>query len=225
MAKDSHKALLNQLKNPFDPRLVKWRVGGGGKQLAYIDARDVMKRLDEVVGAGKYKTRYTPVEGGFICELSIYLQMDDGSYEWITRSDGANNTKVEPIKGGISSALKRAANAWGIGRYLYYLDPNKFNKGNINQWPKWALPGEQVENWEDVAEMEVDSDFGMDQDEAEAIATETLKWAEQLNEASTAEELKAVVSKMSGDDQRIFANLITKKTAELVVDDSDNTDK
>lgn len=222
--KDSHKVLLDQLKNPFDPKLVKWRSGGGGKQLAYIDARDVMKRLDEVVGAKNYQTRYTHVvgtgdkdAGGFVCELSIRI---DG--EWITRSDGSNATKIEPIKGGLSGALKRAANAWGIGRYLYYLDPNKFNKGNIAQWPKWALPNNSVENWEDVAEMEVDSDFGMDQDEAEAIATSTLAWAEQLNDASTAEELKAVVSKMSGDDQRIFANLITKKTAELVVDDSDN---
>jgi hypothetical protein len=53
--KDSHKALLQQLKDPFEPRLVKWRQGGGGTTLAYIDARDVMKRLDDVMGVAGWQ--------------------------------------------------------------------------------------------------------------------------------------------------------------------------
>ena len=157
MAKDSHKALLSQLKNPFEPRLVKWTTKGGKSPnpLAYIDARDVMKRLDEVMGADKYQTKYTAVDGGFVCELSLFI---DGN--WITRSDGASNTKIEPIKGGISDSLKRAANAWGIGRYLYYM-PKWANQDNVAKWPKWALPG-SVENWEDIAEMEAEANSGMD---------------------------------------------------------------
>jgi hypothetical protein len=160
MKSQASETLLAQLKNPFDPKLVKWRTGGGSKKLAYIDARDVMKRLDTVVGAENYQTRYIPVDGGFLCELSIKI---DG--EWVTRTDGANNTKIEPLKGGISSALKRAANAWGIGRYLYYLDPDKFNSNNVSSWPKWALPNNDVEKWEDVAEMEADSNSGMDSED------------------------------------------------------------
>lgn len=39
--------------------------------------------------------------------------------EWVQRWDGADVTDVEPYKGGISSAVKRAAVPWGIGRYLY----------------------------------------------------------------------------------------------------------
>src|SRR3990167_236410 len=169
MTKDSHKVLLTQLKNPFPPQLVKWRVGGGSKQLAYIDARDVMKRLDEVMGASGWQSKFISIDGGFICELS--LKIGD---EWLTRSDGANNTKIEPIKGGISSALKRAANEWGIGRYLYYLDPSKFNARNSDQWPKWALPG-AVENWEDIAEMETEVTTGMDEEEIVEATVETMQ--------------------------------------------------
>lgn len=158
MAKDSQKALMSQLKDPFDPKLVKWTTKGGKSPspLAYIDARDVMKRLDDVMGIGKYQTKYIPVDNGFICELSLLI---DG--EWITRSDGASNTKIEPVKGGISDALKRAANAWGIGRYLYYM-PKWANSDNVHQWPKWAIPNNDLENWEDIAELEAESGTGMD---------------------------------------------------------------
>ena len=160
MAKDSVKALMQQLKNQFEPRLVKWTNKGGKSPtpLAYIDARDVMKRLDDVMGAGNWQVKYTDVNGGFICELMLRV---DG--EWLTRSDGASNTKIEPIKGGISDSLKRAANVWGIGRYLYYM-PKWANGDNVDKWPKWALPG-AVENWEDIAEMEAEANTGIDQEE------------------------------------------------------------
>lgn len=203
------KALLEQLKNPFDPSLVKWRVGGGSKQLAYIDARDVMKRLDTVLGADNYQTKYIPIDGGFICELSI--KMPNG--EWVTRSDGANNTKIEPIKGGISGALKRAANAWGIGRYLYYLDPNKFNSRNVSSWPKWALPDNELENWEDIAEMETSLDTGMDENEA---VTEALGTVAKIQQAQTTAELTSILETLSDDDQRRFVDIIANKTDELV---------
>ena len=37
---------LDKLKDPFPIEKVKYRQGPGGKQLAYIDARDVADRLD-----------------------------------------------------------------------------------------------------------------------------------------------------------------------------------
>lgn len=214
MVSEAGKVLLRQLKDPFDPSLVKWRSGGGGKQLAYIDARDVMKRLDTVLGADRYQTNYTPVDGGFICLLSI--KIDD---EWITRSDGANNTKVEPLKGGISSALKRAANAWGIGRYLYYLDPAKFNRNNVTNWPKWALPGNNMENWEDVAELEAGANTGMDEEE---VVSNALTVAESIHNAETAGALADIIEKMSSDEQRIFGDMIANKTQELVGGNTDS---
>ena len=207
-SKDVKTAILNQLKNPFEPQLVKWRTGGGSKQLAYIDARDFMKRLDTVMGADNYQTKYTAVEGGFICELS--LRIGD---EWITRSDGANLTKIEPVKGGISGALKRAANAWGIGRYLYYLDPNKFNKNNVHQWPAWALPNNDVENWEDIAELEAGLETGMDEEE---VATSAISATLAITEAQTREELDKVVKGLSAEEQRLLTDVINNKIDELL---------
>lgn len=206
--KGAEKALLDALKNPFDPKLVKWRVGGGSKQLAYIDARDVMKRLDTVLGADRYQTKYIPMNDGFICELSI--KMPNG--EWVTRSDGANNTKIESIKGGISSALKRAANAWGIGRYLYYLDPQKFNANNTHAWPKWALPDNNLENWEDVAELETSLETGMDEEE---VATATISAIVEIQEATTIEGLNKVVESLSVEEERRLVDVINRKIDEL----------
>lgn len=51
-----------------------------------------------------------------LCELSIYFEE---RHEWVSKVDGAENTDIETVKGGISDSFKRAAVQWGIGRYLY----------------------------------------------------------------------------------------------------------
>jgi hypothetical protein len=85
--------------------------------LAYIDARDVQKRLDEVVGPAGWSTRVIRLVdgGGFVCELS--LEVEPG--KWVTKASAAGDTEYEEVKGGDSRAFVRAASAWGIGRYLY----------------------------------------------------------------------------------------------------------
>lgn len=142
---------IDDLKKPFPLNAVHWRVGATnakqlkckpweatkGIALAYINARDVMKRLDEVCGVGGWQARY-PFEG--CCEVGI--KIDD---EWVWKSNGAGKTDVEGEKGIYSDAFKRAAVLWGIGRYLYYL-PNVWcdlTKGKITTAPKmpsWAIP-------------------------------------------------------------------------------------
>lgn len=156
------EVMLRQLKNPFDPNFIKWRVGQTTKDkkkataLAYLDAREVYKRLDDVCGMDGWSSKFVPINGGFICELSI--KMPNGN--WVTKSDSADYTDIEEIKGGASSALKRAAAVWGIGRYLYYLPRvwvpiNEFKQlTEIPELPEWAMPN-QVERWEDVAELEL----------------------------------------------------------------------
>ena len=42
-------SIERQLKRPFAVSKLKWRKGGGGKELVYITARDVQDRLDEVL--------------------------------------------------------------------------------------------------------------------------------------------------------------------------------
>jgi hypothetical protein len=120
----SEISIFESLARPFSGFAVRWRIGRKSKNgekampLAYIDARDVMDRLDGVVGPQGWQDSYTEtVSGRVICALSIHL---DG--EWVTKSDGAGDTQVEREKGAISDAFKRAAVKWGIGRYLYSME-------------------------------------------------------------------------------------------------------
>jgi len=138
---------LTKLSAEFPKDAVHWRIQGkpyerqgqfSGMALAYIDARDVMDRLDEVCGPDRWQNQYDETPSGrIVCQIGI-LAGDN----WVWKSDGAGNTAVEGEKGGISDALKRAAVNWGIGRYLYRLD-SPWVKCSVNQkngktyWKKW----------------------------------------------------------------------------------------
>lgn len=179
----SAKAMLDALKNPFDPRFVKYRVGATSKDkkkgiaLFYIDSREVQKRLDDVCGMDGWQNKETPFEQGVICELSIRVP----SGEWITKTDGGEYTKVSPIKGGCSDALKRAAVLFGIGRYLYYI-PNQWYPLNEYkqfetepQLPKWALPNNNIDDWEQLAIQEYDQSKDIDLDNLDFVDEEAEK--------------------------------------------------
>lgn len=117
-------AIATQLARPFPTSAISWRVGSTGERdgklfglpLAYIDARDVMDRLDDVVGPENWQDRYTEFGSKTICAIGIRA-----AGEWVWKEDGAGETDYEAEKGALSDAFKRAAVRWGIGRYLYSL--------------------------------------------------------------------------------------------------------
>lgn len=115
------KDIFEELKAPFPPERIHWRIGSKTKDgtkarvLAYLNARDVMERLDEVVGPNGWEDSYYETSKRLICTLTLFLP--DGPP--VSKSDGAGDTNMEGEKGGISDAFKRAAVKWGIGRYLY----------------------------------------------------------------------------------------------------------
>jgi hypothetical protein len=114
---------FDKLRAPFPPDRVSWRVGSTtadkkkGMALAYIDARDVMQRLDDVCGPDGWQNTYPHANGKTVCTISIKC-----GDEWISKSNGAGDSDVEAEKGALSDAFKRAAVQWGIGRYLYDVD-------------------------------------------------------------------------------------------------------
>jgi hypothetical protein len=124
-----------ELRKPFHESLVKWFVPDRNNRdsktnpinkviLAYVDARDVQERLDEVVGPQGWSTEIKAVGGHTVCNLYLHLPFwkeEQVTWEWVVKSDVAGPTEVDPIKGAGSTAFKRAASAWGIGRYLYDL--------------------------------------------------------------------------------------------------------
>ena len=153
---------LSKLKDCFEPNDIEWRLqqcgkGSNGKiwgmALAYVTNRAIMNRLDEVCGPESWKNEFKAApDGGILCGISIKV-----GDEWVTKWDGAENTDIEAVKGGLSGAMKRAAVQWGIGRYLYKLEESWINAndngayrgktkdGTTFKWdaptlPAWALP-------------------------------------------------------------------------------------
>lgn len=122
------KEISKKLQAPFPVEDIHWRVGNSGKTkaggvwvkiLAYIANRDVMDRLDDVFGPNGWKNEYVSAPGGgILCGIAV---LDLETEEWIWKWDGAENTDIEAVKGGLSDSMKRAAVQWGVGRYLYGL--------------------------------------------------------------------------------------------------------
>ena len=156
------------LAEVFGADEIEWRLQQAGEKngriwaicVPYVTNRAIQSRLDEVAGPAHWKNEFKPGPGGgVLCGLSVRV-----GDEWVTKWDGAENTDIEGVKGGLSGAMKRAAVQWGIGRYLYALDESfatvheggRFrgktkesakgrNDGTSFRWdppvlPDWALP-------------------------------------------------------------------------------------
>ena len=123
---------LPRLADPFLPADVEWKPGATtrdktkGLAMAYLTSRAVQQRFDDVCGPADWRNEFMPgPDGGVLCGISIRVERPgpDGQTvsEWVTKWDGADNSQVEAVKGGLSGAMKRAAVQWGVGRYLYEL--------------------------------------------------------------------------------------------------------
>ncbi len=132
---------MADLQAPLKPDRVVWRIqqSGFSKQgkpwtlvLAYMDNRAVQERFDEVFGIAGWKNEYKIApDGGTLCGISVKF-----GNEWVTKWDGAENTQVEAVKGGLSGSMKRAAVQWGVGRYLYDL-PTCFAETSLEKVKGW----------------------------------------------------------------------------------------
>jgi hypothetical protein len=165
---------LSRLQIPFPAEDIEWRVSraGMGKKgvycnvLAYITARAVQNRLDEVCGPANWRNEPLTIHelrvGVIAMQVGLSIRLNG---EWVTKWDVSEPTNIEPAKGGFSGAMKRAGAQWGIGRYLYLLEetfaevseqggkgwnyaklPDK-QGGGAYYWkapalPGWALPKE-----------------------------------------------------------------------------------
>lgn len=115
--------IFDELSAPFPSDSIEWRVGSTtkdgnkGMALAYINARAVMDRFDTACGPGHWQSEHVHLGGERMgCRIGVLMEAG-----WVWKSDGAGETDFEGEKGAFSSALKRAAVSWGVGRYLYEL--------------------------------------------------------------------------------------------------------
>ncbi|NLW18872.1 MAG: hypothetical protein GXY81_04195 [Candidatus Cloacimonetes bacterium] len=159
-----NKDLQGRLRAPFPREDIEFRVSRVSSKnsraavLAYITARGIMERLDEVFGMGNWQDEYELLPTGVKCRLSVNM---DGN--WVTKEDAAPFTNIEALKGAFSDALKRAGVKFGIGRYIYELPEywveiqaerprnavlpvHHHNSDTLSGWweepqlPDWALP-------------------------------------------------------------------------------------
>jgi hypothetical protein len=144
--------LTRALSAPFDAREVRFKpavvTGNRALALAYVDARVIQDRLDEVLGVTGWQDEYECLpDGSVICRL--HLRLGD---EWITKMDVGGQSEQpdegDRRKAAFSDALKRAAVKFGVGRYLYRLpsqwcdfDPHKKQFTRTPSLPASALPG------------------------------------------------------------------------------------
>ena len=117
------------LAKPFAPEDLEWRLQVTveerkcGMAVPYVTNRAIQNRLDEVCGPENWYNDYKPwhsngKKDAQLCGIAIYFE----GKGFITKWDGAEDSDIEPIKGGLSDSMKRAAYQWGIGRVLYSLD-------------------------------------------------------------------------------------------------------
>lgn len=207
---------LQELAKPFEASDIEWRVGQAGekrnggvwaKVLAYVTNRAIMQRLDDLVGPTRWKNEFkeAPEGDGVLCGISIYMNEELG---WVTKWDGASNTDIEAIKGGLSNAMKRAAVQWGIGRYLYDLESgwaeilpegekgygkNKTKEGTWFDWnpptlPSWALPvGAKGTQSKPPQEVKPDKKEEPEREATDPQVLDNIRRAKDLPDDSTAE--------------------------------------
>lgn len=117
------------LAKPFAPEDLEWRLQNTneekmrGMAVPYVTNRAIQNRLDEVCGPENWYNEFKPwhsngKKDSQLCGIAIHFE----GKGFITKWDGAEDSDIEPIKGGLSDSMKRAAYQWGIGRVLYSLD-------------------------------------------------------------------------------------------------------
>lgn len=143
--------VLERLAAPFQADEVKWKPavvqGERALALAYVDARVVQDRLDDVLGVTGWQDEYEFLaDGSVVCRLKLRI-----GGEWITKVDVGGQSEQpdegDRRKAAVSDALKRAAVKFGVGRYLYRLpqqwanyDARKKQFTSRPALPDWAIP-------------------------------------------------------------------------------------
>lgn len=132
---------LSVLNAPLTAQEVEWRVQTQTKDgqkiivVPYVTNRTVMQRFDEQFGWAGWQNEIKEIDGGFLCTITVVLP----GGEIVRKTDGASRTAVEPIKGGISDAMKRCAVQFGLGRALYDF-PKVFIQTTDKYIPDWSQP-------------------------------------------------------------------------------------
>lgn len=150
------QSLIAALEAPMEFYYREQSVNGFGANLvAYIDARDAARRLDEVFGPGGWTSEYftRPMTVTQVLDPNVWPPVKEKKVvqqvfcrvgakidgEWVYKEDVGTESNTEAEKGLASDAFKRACVMWGIGRFLYTLG-------------EMSLPSAKKLNWKGEVE-------------------------------------------------------------------------
>ena len=135
MAQLNPKEMQQALAKPFAPEDLEWRLQNTteekmrGLAVPYVTNRAIQNRLDEVCGPENWYNDFKPWHSNGkkeaqLCGIAIFFE----GRGFITKWDGAEDSDIESVKGGLSDSMKRAAVQWGIGRVLYDLKHTPYSR-------------------------------------------------------------------------------------------------
>ncbi len=114
---------LNKLKADMP---YKWKPNNAMGQkmncVAYVDARQVQDKLDDVCGPANWADDYRVINNNMFAGVGINVSSNPENPQWVWKWDCGTESNTEKEKGESSDAFKRAAVKWGVGRFLYTLD-------------------------------------------------------------------------------------------------------
>src|SRR5262249_6115519 len=117
------EAIPQAREAPFERAEVKFKPavvsGNRAMALAYVDARVIQDRLDDVLGVMGWQDSYRVLpDGSVMCRLRLKI-----GEQWITKVDVGGQSEQpdggDRLKAAVRDSLKPAAVKVGSGRYLY----------------------------------------------------------------------------------------------------------
>ena len=130
MTTEEFKAAIEQFTLPLNRFEIDWKIQSKKNNtivVPYIDNRAAQMRLDECFGPQNWTNSFERWGNAKGVKCGISLRIEG---VWVTKYDGADESDIEPTKGGFSDSMKRACTQWGLGRDLYDY-PRVMFKGEV----------------------------------------------------------------------------------------------
>lgn len=201
---DAMPSVMEMLARPFDPATIKKNPRG----YHYVQIDEVYNRLDEVLGPNwtlaVQGAQLTPVDpawkkygsanpkAGFLATVTVRISsLLDGNIHTVRDGVGADfaDDPDKAIKTALANAVKKAANGFGVARYLWKDEERAaIDEANEARQNTKALKQQVVA----IYESEVGSLQGSPADKAEQLAKH---FGVEVTDLASAETLNAIIEK------------------------------
>lgn len=152
---------LRKLGEPFPTYALEWRLTRAGKGekgiwafcVPYLKTHAIEDRLDEVCGPDRWQIKVETNDRHVLVGIGIWCATG-WVWKWngtgLLEDRGEHFTAVDAGKGDVTNATKRAAQGWGIGRYIRRI-PEQFaitfdaKSGHGRYYAKQKTRGGEIE--------------------------------------------------------------------------------